>query len=330
MLLAVCLVQSALAQTAGEQPDEVVVRGVLPGPPLWRVTNGEHVLWIFGYVSPIPKDMQWEAARIESVLSRAQAYLPVPDIDVSVSPLVALNPINIYRGMRLAKRLSSNTDKQTLEDVLPPELYQRYLALKSHYIPGNNELEQQRPLVAGQNLAELVQEKEDLDSPRDILRRIDRLAKRQRGVKRIETDYKMRIDGGYRSLADRAEALVNGINPEDEMACFEWQIGRIESDLEAMKSRANSWAQGYIDEFLDAPLLRGDDDPCYNLMMASSETETISELIERADNEWLAAAEQALTEYDTTLAVLHIRELLNNDGLLAKLKARGYRVREPD
>ena len=64
--------------------------------------------------------------------------------------------------------------------------------------------------------------------------------------------------------------------------------------------------------------------------MASSETQTITELIETADLEWLAAAEMALAEYDTTLAVLHIRELLNEGGLLAKLKARGYSVREPN
>lgn len=329
-LLAACMVPSALAQTAIEQPDEVVVRGVLPGPPLWRVTNGEHVLWIFGYVSPIPKDMQWESARVENVISRAQAYMPVPDVDVSVSPLVALNPINIFRGIRLAKRLTHNPDDKTLEDVLPPELYQRYLALKTRYAPRDKDIDEQRPLVAGQRLAQLIQEEEDLDSPGDILRRIDRMAKRQRGVERIETDVKMRIDGGYRSLADRAEALMDGISREDELACFEWNIGRMETDLEAMKSRANSWAQGYIDEFINAPLRRGDDDPCFKLAFVSTETETISEILARAQDEWLTAAEQALAEYDTTLAVLHIRELLNKDGLLAKLKERGYSVREPD
>jgi len=330
LLLAGFLLQPAFAQTAGEEPEEVVVRGVLPGPPLWRISNGEHVLWIFGYVSPIPKDMQWESARVENVVSRAQAYLPVPDVDVSVSPLVALNPINIFRGVRLAKRLSSNEDDKTLADVLPAELHQRYLAIKTRYFPRNNELDGQRPLVAGQNLAELVQDEEELGSPRDILRKIDRLAKGQRGVKVINTDYSMRISGGYRALADRAEALADGITLEKELECFEWHVGRIETDMEAMKSRANSWALGYVDEFINAPLLRGDDDPCFNLMMASSETQTITELIEKADLEWLAAAEMALAEYDTTLAVLHIRELLNEGGLLAKLKARGYSVREPN
>jgi hypothetical protein len=37
-----------------------------------------------------------------------------------------------------------------------------------------------------------------------------------------------------------------------------------------------------------------------------------------------------LQEHDSTFAVLHIRELLNEGGLLNQLKAKGYRVQEPD
>lgn len=319
---------SAVPEPVAE--DVVVVSGRLPGPPLWRVSNGEHVMWIFAYVSPIPKDMQWESARVENVVSRIQAFLPEPDIDVSVSPLVMLNPISVFRGVRLAKKLTRNDEGQALADVLPPALYQRYDALKRRYGISNKELDEQRPLVAGGNLASEILDKEDLGSPQDILRRISRMANRQRDVERIDTDVKMKIAGGYSALAERAQNMEASITPEQELACFEWQIGRMETDLEAMKSRANAWAAGYIDEFKDAPLRRGEDDPCFNLVYTSSEAGTFNELRTMSQTAWLESAEAALAEYEASLAVLHIREMLDANGLLAQLKAKGYSVRAPD
>ncbi len=320
--------ESALPEPVTD--DVVVVSGRLPGPPLWRVSNDEHVLWIFAYVSPIPQDMQWESARVENVVSRIQAFLPEPDIDVSVSPLVMLNPISVFRGVRLAKKLSRNDEGQSLADVLPPALYQRYEALKQLHQINGKELDEQRPLVAGGNLASEILDKEELGSPQDILRRISRMANRQRGVERIETDVKMKISGGYGALAERVQNMEASITFEQELACFEWQIGRMETDLEAMKSRANAWAAGYIDEFKDAPLRRGEDDPCFNLVYTSSEAGTFNEMRTLEQTEWLQAAEAALAEHESTLAVLHIREMLDSDGLLAQLKAKGYSVREPD
>ena len=40
--------------------EEVVVTGIRPGPPLWKVKHEDHVLWVFGTVTPIPKRMEWD------------------------------------------------------------------------------------------------------------------------------------------------------------------------------------------------------------------------------------------------------------------------------
>src|SRR5688572_14603537 len=47
------------AQTSGDPPtiEEITVIGRYPGPPLWKVTRGEHTLWIFGDLSPVPKGL---------------------------------------------------------------------------------------------------------------------------------------------------------------------------------------------------------------------------------------------------------------------------------
>jgi len=46
-------------------------------------------------------------------------------------------------------------------------------------------------------------------------------------------------------------------------------------------------------------------------------------------DEWLAAADRALSRNDVTFAMLPMSELLGANGRLAKLKARGYSVEKP-
>jgi len=45
---------------------------------------------------------------------------------------------------------------------------------------------------------------------------------------------------------------------------------------------------------------------------------------------WLNAAEAALTKNMSTVATLSMAQLVASDGYLAKLKAKGYVVEEPD
>src|SRR5215467_9855468 len=83
--LAVCLLfavlrsvsASAQATTAPSEPvQEVAVVGERAGPSLWRVTKGDHVLWLLGTLDPLPRKMTWRSREVESVLSEAQEVIP--------------------------------------------------------------------------------------------------------------------------------------------------------------------------------------------------------------------------------------------------------------
>ncbi|HEV7491247.1 MAG TPA: hypothetical protein VGO25_10600, partial [Rhodanobacteraceae bacterium] len=64
--------QSAPATTdnAAQLPT-VVVTGEQPGPGLWKVTSGDHVLWILGTLSPLPKKMTWRSGEVEAIVARS-------------------------------------------------------------------------------------------------------------------------------------------------------------------------------------------------------------------------------------------------------------------
>ncbi len=325
----VLLLLPVLAAGQQEETEEIVVTGKLPGPGMWKVSNGEHALWIFTVFSPVPRDMVWESRRVDAVIARADEFIEMPGTDVSVSPLVLLNPINYFRGYRLAKRLSRNPDDKPLKEVLPPELYQRFEALKALYFPKDKDIEQLRPVSAGQNMVREIQQQNGLMQNNDIMNRIKRLVGKKRGIRQTSTLVKVKLEGGYGTLAERAEKLVNSLPSGQETACLESQIHRMESDLEEMKSRAISWAQGYVRDFRNVRFRGDEDDPCLVMLMASSENQTITELMKQSQQQWLAAADKALASNQTTFAVLNISEMFRENGLLAQLKAKGYEVKEP-
>ena len=327
LLLVLCVwMQPLLAQ---ENPVEIRVMGRQPGPPMWLVKKDDHELWIFASLSPIPKDMIWESDKVAAVIARSQEYITPPDIDLDASPLLYLNPINIFRGMRLAKRLSRNQDGETLEDVLEPELYQRFTALKQQYFPRNKDIEKLRPIAAGGQMVREIQEQSNLVPGGDSRKQIRKLIKRNKNIIQTNVEVKMEIKGSYGSLAKRAENLMDSITPELEQKCFEYQLHRMETDIREMQLRADSWARGYIDEFKGIPLPGDSSDPCTIAMTASSELETINELLAQVSQLWLEAVEAALDKNATTFAVLEITEMLNENGVIAKLKAKGYEVRVP-
>ncbi len=310
-------------------PVEIVVTGKQPGPPMWRVKNGENTLWIFAWLSPIPKDILWESDKVETVIADAQEYITPPDVDLSIPKLVMFNPINIFRGVQLGKRISRNKDKATLEEVLPDDLYARFIKVKTNYFPRDKKIEKFRPLVAGAQMIKKAQEEAGLVDADQVEKKIRRLVKNNRSIIVTEVRVEMKLEGGFKDIASRAENMMNSISADLELSCFERMLSQTEEDLGEMQFRANTWAQGYIEEFKFIPLPGDDTDDCTNLVAFSSEKDTYDDIIIQIRNKWLSAAETALAKNKTTFAVLDFSQLLLEDSLLAQLEARGYEVIEP-
>ena len=127
--------------------EEVVVTGIRPGPPLWKVKHEDHVLWIFGTVTPIPKRMEWDSAAVEYIISQAQSYVAPPQIYASVTK--PFKAIGLVRRYTKAKKLPN---KQTLEQVLSPELNAEFERLRAEYAPRNSAIRKLRPSFAPEKL----------------------------------------------------------------------------------------------------------------------------------------------------------------------------------
>ena len=295
---------------------EVLVVGKHPGPGLWRISEGDHDLWIFATLTPLPKQMIWDAADIEKHIGESQAVIAPPRIDPHVG---------FFSGLTLLPsllRARHDPDGRTLEQVVPHDLYMRWLGLRVKYL-GNASDEKLRPMLAALDLADKALDKEGLDDDPDIWRRIESMSHRARvPIEPVVLDVKINDEKGY--VRDLTQ-----ISSESELACLRSVIERLEKDLPSLRERANLWSLGDVERL--RPLLPADEPiACFDAVMSVSRFRSEYEQVAaQLDALWMSTAEQALENNRSTVAVVGIKKLLAPDGWLARLRSRGYEIREP-
>lgn len=296
-----------------------VVSGTLPGPGLWQVRKGDHVLWILGTQGPLPKRMEWDATEVEAVAARSQAFLESPTVGLE-------KEVGFFRGLTMlptALKARRDPEGRTLAEVVGPADHARWLALKARYIGGNDGIEQWRPVFAALELYDEAVEKSGMTFNAGITKRIERAAKKG-GAAVVPVKVTIPVDDPRAALKEFAKV------PLDDLDCFRKTLARIEGDLGNMAARANAWAVGDLDSLRALPY--------ENQFVACNAAFTgaalakrygMHDLPQRIESAWIGAAENALAKNASTIAMLPIQQLLRDDGYLAKLQARGYVVVAP-
>jgi hypothetical protein len=319
-LSAACLLL-AVPAAAQEPIEEVLVTGQQPGPGLWKVTRpGDadgHVLWILGNYSPLPKGMTWRSTELESVLATSQELLAPVSVNASAGPLGGITLLPSLVGVR------RNPAHARLQDVVPPDLYARWLPLKARYLGNDDDVEEWRPIFAAQELYRAALKKRDLVPYEGVWPRVQKLARKE----------KLRItEPGIELKVEKARSAIKEFKttPLADVECFARTIQRLESDLDLMRDRANAWAVGDVARLRAlAPVERAS--ACIGVVLQSSfmQERGYGDLLERVQAAWLAAAEQALARNASTVAVLSIDEILKPDGYVARLRQKGYAIEDP-
>jgi uncharacterized protein YbaP (TraB family) len=292
--------------------EEVVVTGEHEGPRLWKVHKGDHVLWILGTVTPLPKKMIWQSDAVEAVLQQSQEVVPAwPAFGIGANPFTLLRVWIQWRSMQ------KSPDRMNLQQVLPPPLYARFAALKARYAPKDARLDELRPGFAAERLLDEALDVSGLTLHNEVQRTVLKLARKQ-GVK-IHQD-RLKVEHPVDVLKDVGKTPLSG-----EIACLEAVVGRLETDIGPMQARARAWALGDVDTLrkLNHP---DDRTACIE---AVSTSDRVRGLIARAQEDWFLAVEDALNRNQSTLAVQSMDRLLGDNGTLAVLRKQGYQVEGP-
>ncbi len=334
VMLAVAFASSPIkANTASpptppaDGPEVLMVVGEQPGPGMWKVSKGNNVLWIVGSQAPVMQKMRWRAKGIRNVVAQSQEILSTPSVSVSAKQIGYFTALTMLPSALEARK---NPDNALLKDIIPADLYARWLRLRDKYIDEYNtddeskDIERWRPIFAALHLYSQAIKKSGMTNVSPVWTVVTDAAKKHR-VKITNVKLEPAITNARAALKDfRANRLA-------DLECFAKTIERIETDLDAMRARANAWAVGDVDKLRRLPPT-DQREACQMAMMNTTFAQTLGaqNIPVKMEMHWLATAEAALAKNAVTLAVLPIARLVAADGYLAQLRSKGFTIVEPE
>ena len=301
-----------LAAFAVAQDMEVVlVTGEQPGPGLWKVSSGKHVLWILGEVAPQPDNVKWRSKKFERLLANSQEVL------LDFSGVMWPNKQQENADARIRKLPGG----QTLKDVVSPELYARAdAARKFFHTP--EQIDELRPFYAGRRILLSALRSMDMEKRFSATLSVMKLAQHA-SVKVTSLD----------TAGQTHEEQLKNIEQGSTVPCLEMMVQLVEDGGSGLRRLVNAWSVGDIDalrQLVPVYALQPDhhENKCSVALYGGEQR--ANEFVARRTDVWLSEAERALRENESTMAVVSMAELFAPDGYLAGLRARGYKVVEPN
>jgi hypothetical protein len=320
-----CVPALGAADSPNTTLDEVLVTGEQPGPGLWKISKGDHVLWIFGSYSPLPKKMSWRSKEVETIVAESQELITAVDIKPNIGFFTGLTLLPSLIGIR------NNPGGAKLKDVVPDDLYARWLVQKDKYIGQDKGIEKWRPsFAAGELFAKAVEQlgfkPQDYPPTDAALEVVEKIAKKHK-VKITTPTVPVDVE------KPRAWIKEFKKSPLDDLACFSATLKRLETDLDLLRSRANAWAIGNV-AALRPQVYIEQQDACFAAFMTALKLEGaqqrgFQDIPARIVQTWVAAVETALTRNSSTFAVLSIDDIFRKDGYVEALRKKGYAIEEP-
>jgi uncharacterized protein YbaP (TraB family) len=304
---ALCAEPGSATAAPPDQLQELVVTGERTGPGLWHVHKGAANVWILGSISPLPKGITWRSTQVERLLASTNEVLVPKPLEIGIVRILWLliterSALMVRGGRRL-------------KDVMPTDLYARFVKDRARFTSDAQKWERFRPIVASAFLEQQAFHSVGLSARLDLGAAVRTLAK-----KRDVPVEEVKIAG----VGDLVDALKS-MPASTENTCVDASLVTVESGLPQLIDRARAWATGNIESIQSHPE-PAQVDACLKALDSGAAS---GDLLARIRRTWLAALLKSLANAGTTIAVVNMDLLLEKDGLLEELKQRGYEVDPP-
>ena len=278
--------------------EELVVTARLPGPAWWTVSNGATTVYVLGSPSLAPKHMQWDRGVFDRRLAGAsEVILPFQDIHVTVTGALgaAFNFLRLRGG-------------GPFEATLDPATRDRFVAVRTRLGEPAEHYRTKNPLAAGLILATDYRQKSGLTTS-DPTKLIKLLAQRAH-VPIAQKSY---------NLGPLMGAVIR-TPPAAGRACFDEVLAQAEAGPGATQAAARAWAQGDVRGALANERTY---ERCIALVPGAQAFDA------RVKADLVAAIERALRTPGHAIAVVPLRTLLAQGGVLDQLRSKGLTVTTP-
>lgn len=278
--------------------EELVVVARDKGPAWWTVSNGTSTVYVMGAPSLAPKRTPWDTTTLDRRLQGANiVILPFQTVKVKFAGALGAG-INMLR-------LKSST---AFEDTLDPQTRARFIAAREKIGQPASRYKTKNALAAGLLLAGDYRDKSGLTNA-DTAKVVKVYAERD----------KVPVNQRSYDVAPLLGAVLR-TSPAAGRACLDAVLEQVEAGPGVTIQAAHAWAGG------DTPGALANErtyERCVNMVPGAQAFDA------RTKSDQVAAIEKALQKPGHAIAVVHLRPLLAQGGVLDQLRARGYQVKTP-
>lgn len=288
----------AAAQDISDSAEEVVVTARNSGAPMWTVRTESGVVLLVGEMRNVPKATPWYPDRLERAAGGAQRIILGTRAKVSPGDILRL----IFAGGKLTKL----PDERVAADYLDATRMARLRALEVRY---GQDYSRRNFLITSFDLLSrrLAFSKDTGDDATDVVRKAARrgnIATRPVGEMRGE------------DIIDNLFAAA----PQTHLPCLDAAMAAAEIGPDIVAARGKAWTSFDIPAVMANPL---------ETALGRCWPWTDNQLGAELRGQWVTAIDEAVEQPGVTLAVVPIRVLAEEGGVLDRLERRDLDVSGP-
>ena len=280
-------------------PDEIVVTAQRSGAPMWTIETPTGTIILVGEIRAVPQSTPWQPERLEEATAQASRVILRATPKFSPGDVLRL----IFRGGRFTKL----PDGMVAADFLTPGQRTRLAALEAEY---DVDYDRRSFLMSSFDLLARRLDFDD-DTTKDATDIVRKAA--DRADVPITRPERFRGEDLLDNLADAP--------PASHIPCLEAAMGATEAGQSIIEARGNDWRGFDVPAVMANPL---------EIALGTCWPWADDDLGEEIRDQWTGMIANAASDAGVTLAVVPLRVLAEQDGVLDQLDARGFAVSGPD
>lgn len=289
----------AHAQVAPESgTDDIVVSARLAGAPMWTIQTDSGVIVLVGDLVKVPKATPWRPERLQGAAARSQRVILGVKVSVSVGDILRI----LFRMGKLTKLPKD----KFAADYLDPAPLARLALLEKRY---DQDYSRRNFLMTAYDLLSkrLAFSKDTTDEASEVVRKAA-------GKANVPTRPVGRMQGD--ELLDNLFAA----EPQSHIPCLEAAIAAAEAGPAVVAERGRAWTQFEIPAVMANPLEKALGQ-CWPWNGDGFGAEL--------RQQWVDAISETASQQGVTLAVVPLRVLAEDGGVLDMLQRRGFAIKGP-
>lgn len=276
----------------------IVVNAKRSGAPMWTIETPTGIVILVGEMRNVPKSTPWQPERLEEATAEANRVI------LGVKPKIS--PGDIFRLIFKGGQFTKLPDKTVASDYLTPEQYARLSALEAEY---DADFARKSFLMTAFDFLtkRLRFNKDTVDDAGDVVKKAANRAN-------VPTSRAGAIRG-----KDMLDSLAMA-EPADHIPCLEAAMTAAEIGPELVEKRGADWRAFRIPEVMNNPL-----EIALSRCWPWADPDVGNEL----RTIWVEQITAASTADGVTLAVVPLRVLAEDGGVLDQLEAQGLPIGGP-